>query len=343
MYVDSTLVKANVGGYGLAPSGMAVAEFKEQAIEENGLFKITETAVDGNGAQHETVRYFQIPEGMLPLSPPDTDARWRTTRAGRTWWLQYQENAIVDRGGFILSRGATHASERESKAVAALMEKLPLRPVSLDGDSGYGDGRLRLLLEERNITAYIPIHTRHETSLVSTGEFVYHGSHLIFPQGKVLRQGSSHKRSRTYQYLSRQKDCQSCPVRETCLPPMQKRWHFTLTMYYQEYLRAKERNCSEEYREELRRRQTTAEGIFASLDRLSWARTRFQGLWKVDCEGHMAALAHNMKKLVQRLSRGVGHPGPALPTAVEAAVSGTALWGFRPRLPWAKAAAPCLR
>ena len=32
MYVDSTLVKANVSGYGLAPSGMTVAEFKEQAV-----------------------------------------------------------------------------------------------------------------------------------------------------------------------------------------------------------------------------------------------------------------------------------------------------------------------
>ena len=29
MYVDSTLVKANVSGHGLAPSGMTVAEFKE--------------------------------------------------------------------------------------------------------------------------------------------------------------------------------------------------------------------------------------------------------------------------------------------------------------------------
>ena len=32
MYVDSTLVKANVSGYGLAPSEMTVAEFKEQAV-----------------------------------------------------------------------------------------------------------------------------------------------------------------------------------------------------------------------------------------------------------------------------------------------------------------------
>ena len=131
MYVDSTLVKANVSGYGLGfNSGMTVDEFKEQAIEENGLFKIMETTIDKEGVLHETARYFQSPKGRLPLNPVDTDARWRTTRAGRASGLQYQENVIVDRGGFILSRGVTHASERESKAVAALIEKLPLHPVS---------------------------------------------------------------------------------------------------------------------------------------------------------------------------------------------------------------------
>ena len=56
MYVDSTLVKANVSGYGLASSGMTVNEFKEQAIWENGLFKIMETIVDEDGAGQETAR-----------------------------------------------------------------------------------------------------------------------------------------------------------------------------------------------------------------------------------------------------------------------------------------------
>lgn len=61
----------------------------------------------------------------------------------------------MDLGGFILSRGVTHASERESKAVTGLQEGLPLQSVSLAGDTGYSDGRLRYLLEERDITAYI--------------------------------------------------------------------------------------------------------------------------------------------------------------------------------------------
>ena len=319
MYVDSSLVKADVSGYGLAPSGMTVAQFKEQAIEENGLFKLTDTTVDDDGVEQETVRYFQSPEGRMPLSPVDTDARWRTGRTGKASGLQYQENAIVDLGGFILSRGVTHASERESKAVPELLERLPLQPVSLAADTGYSEGSLRELLEERNITAYIPIHPRQETSMVSTGDFVYHGDHLVCPQGKILRRGSYHKRSRTYQYVARQKDCQACPIKDTCLPPKQKRRFFTLTMYHPVYLIARERNRTPAYRRERRRRFTIAEGIFASMDRLSWARSRLRGLWKVDCEGYMAAFAHNVLKLVRRLSRGVGPPGPASPAAAATA------------------------
>ena len=139
MYVDSTLVKVNVSGYGLAPSGMTVAEFKEQAIEENGLFVITETTVDGDDSQHETAVYFQSPKGRMPLNLVDTAPRWRTTRAGNASRLQYQENVIVDRGGFILSRGVTHDSGREPKAVPAPIEKLHLQPVYLAGYTGTVD------------------------------------------------------------------------------------------------------------------------------------------------------------------------------------------------------------
>ena len=108
---------------------------------------------------------------------------------GKPSGLHYQENVIVDLGGFILSRGVTHASEGEWKAVPDLLEGLPLQPISLAGDTGYNVGKLRQLLEERDIAAYIPIHPIQETSMVSRGGFVYHGDRLVCPQGKILRQG----------------------------------------------------------------------------------------------------------------------------------------------------------
>ena len=164
MYVDSSLVKANVNGHDLSPSGMTVEEFKEQAVQVNGLFVIAEMMVDADGVENEETRYFQKPDGRLPLSPVVTDARWRTSRPGKPAGLHYQENIIVDLGGFIVSRRVTHASEGEWKAVPGLLEPLPIRAVSLTGDTGYNVGQLRQLLEERSITAYSPIHPIQETN-----------------------------------------------------------------------------------------------------------------------------------------------------------------------------------
>ena len=41
------------------------------------------------------------------------------------------------KGGFILSRGVTHASEGEWKALPHLLEQLPLQPASLAADTAY--------------------------------------------------------------------------------------------------------------------------------------------------------------------------------------------------------------
>ena len=316
MYADSSMVKANVNNFGLSRSDLSVEEFKEQAIEENGLFVLASSTVDDEGVEHQEVSHFQDAKGQLPLSPVDTDARWRTTRSGKPSGLNYQENVIVDLGGFIVARGVTHASEGEWKALPELLEKLPLSPVSLAADTAYSVGQLRELLEGKDITAYIPIHPNQENSMVSKGDFIYRGDHLICPQGKVLRRSALQRRDRAYQYVAHQKDCQSCPVKARCLPPNQKRRYVALSMYHPLLLQAQELKKTAAYRRERKRRLAIAEGTFASLDRLGWAQSRLRGLRKVDCEGYMAALAHNVLKLVRTLSRGAGPPGPALPVPV---------------------------
>ena len=218
LYADSSLVKANVNNYGLSRCGMTVEEFKEQAIEANGLFVLPGATTGEDGVGHEEVRYFQDPQGRLPLNPVDTDARWRTSRPGKSPDLHYQENVIVEGGGFILSRGVTHASEGEWKALPALLELLPIGGVSLAADTAYSVGQLRELLEGKGITAYIPIHPNQETSMVAKVDFIYRGDHLICPQGKTLRRSALQKRDRAYQYVAHQKDCQACPVKAQCLP-----------------------------------------------------------------------------------------------------------------------------
>lgn len=98
-------------GRGPEPSVMHVAQIKGQAIKDNGLSPLTQTVMDDDGDEQKEMRYLQSPAGRIPQNPVDTDARRKTTRAGKAWGLQYQENVVVDQGGFIPSRGVAHASE----------------------------------------------------------------------------------------------------------------------------------------------------------------------------------------------------------------------------------------
>ena len=207
---------------------------------------------------------------------------------GQPAFLIYQENVVVDRGGFILVRGVTHASVGKWKVMLELLERLPISPVSLAADTAYSAGQFRQILEERGITAYIPIHPVQENALVSKGDFAYHSDHLECRQGKVLYRSSWLKRDRAYQYIAHQKDCQACPVKDQCLPSLQKRRpddfrYVALSMYHPWMLLAQERNWTAAYRREKNRRRTIAEGTFASLDRLGWLRLAYGdcGRWIV--------------------------------------------------------------
>ena len=271
MYADASLVKANAGSFGLVSSGITVTEFEELTVEENGLFVLTETGASQSRVDSEEVRYFQDSKGRLPLNPVDTDARWRTSSSKRPAELCYQDNVIVDLGGFIVARGVTHASQGEWKAVPRLLEQVPIHPVSLTMDTGYSTGELRQILEDRGTKAYIPLRPVQEDTLVGPGRFMYQGDRLICPRGKTLHRRGFNKKEQRYMYTARREDCQACPIKGDCLPPRQKRRYVSLTRYYPVTILARERNQTSESRRERVRRQTIAEGTFASLDRLGWA------------------------------------------------------------------------
>ena len=242
MYADSSLVRANVSGRNLSPSGMSVEEFREKAVEENGLFVLREWKVDENSEERESVRYYQDPKGRLRLSSVDTDARWRTTgRRDTKGKLHYQETVIVERGGFIVARRATHASEGEWKAVDGMLRQLPITPETFAADTAYTAGSLRKRLDDMGITSYIPFHPNQARNMVAKGGFDYRGDHLVCPQGKVLRRSAFMKRDEAYQYVARQHDCQRCPIKAECLPPGQKRRYVALSIFHSLHLEAKKR------------------------------------------------------------------------------------------------------
>ena len=104
-----------------------------------------------------------------------------------------------------------------------------------------------------DITGYIPIHPSHERNMVAKGGFDYRGDHPVRPECKTLRRVGFHRRDRVYQYVTRQRDCQQCPIEAECLPPRQKRRYVSLSMYHPLFLSAKERHHSKTYQMKMRR------------------------------------------------------------------------------------------
>jgi len=301
MYADSTLVKANVSSQGLSPSEMTVEEFQEKAIRENDIFAIKQVKEDQDELLQEEVKCYQDAKGRLPLSPVDPDARWRTHSHSKPPELCYQKSAIVDQGGFIVTRSVGYASEAEWKVIPRLLEELPVSPKTLTADSSYSVGELRKYLRDQNITAYIPLSPRQKNGLALRQDFEYHEEYLICPEGKKLKRGAFLPQENSFKYRASQKDCRICPRKATCLWPSEKRHCIKMNTYYTEFQRAMELNNTVSYGEEIRKRKAIIEGVFAYQDRLGWARCKLRGLWKVDCEGFLAALAHNILKAVRKL------------------------------------------
>ena len=75
-----------------------------------------------------------------------------------------------------------------------------------------------------------------------------------------------------------------------------------MSPHYEAIQRARRRNETPIYRDRIRARSHLAEGVFAHLDQLGFRKARMRGLDRVDCEGFIASLAHNLKKAVGKLA-----------------------------------------
>ena len=133
-----------------------------------------------------------------------------------------------------------------------------------------------------------------------SGAFQFHGDHLTCQAGKVLYQTGFPYSDGGVMFIAPPGECAVCPLRQMCLPPKQKRRQVQLSRYQDEFRRARRLNETIRYQREMRRRQTVVEGVFARLDRLGWDRARLRGKDKVDCQGSIAALAHNILKALSK-------------------------------------------
>jgi transposase len=305
-YVDSSLVAADVRTADLPSTDLSPEEFARRATETAGVYTIAEKVpADLEEAQPARLDFkrYQDPTGRLPLSSVDPDARWRRhTRSGPAT-LGYKETIIVDKSGFVLARQVSPANTTDPDEAIPLLDGLPIQPKSLCGDAGYRAVRFRLALHRRGITPYIPLACSQEitgTEQLAERGFTFHGDHVVCREGKVLAWAGYADDEGGLQFVARQADCRVCPVRASCLAPKETRKHVRVSRYAYTFRRAARINATARYQREIRRRKTTAEGVFAHFDRLAWDRAHFRGRDKVDCQGSIAAFAHNVLKALTK-------------------------------------------
>lgn len=302
VYADSSLVRANASSGSLEACELKPEEFAQRAREENGLFVLKEVqSGEGEEPPRITVRRYQDSAGKLPISSVDPDARWSKHSRKQKARLFHKDNIIVDKSGFILARGMGHAHLSDIECLTPLLDRLPFIPRSFTADSQYSSGAFRQELWERGIETFIPLQPNQEKAGVIGGGFEYDGNQVVCPQGKTLQLTHYKADREAFRFSASVSDCQGCSQKGTCLSAKGRFKSVSVGRYYSLAKRAHQLKDSAKHRREMKRRQVVVEGVHAHLDQLGWDECKLRGLWKVDCEGYVAALAHNLLKALTKV------------------------------------------
>jgi hypothetical protein len=189
--------------------------------------------------------------------------------------------------------------------VEALQKRFKSYHLSLKkvvADAGYSSGENYQYLENRGITPYIPIHGQFA---VEREGFTYdeQKDSFICSQGKRLPFGR-YFIDREYHlrktYRASRRDCNQCPIRETCLGKVAKEKKFDVTYFYHHYQRAYQRQISSKGQYYKKLRQSKVEPVLGTLiNFLSLRRLNARGKSAAHKVMLLAALSYNLKKLLK--------------------------------------------
>jgi transposase len=306
VYSDSTLLKAHVDEIRLSPTSLTTEEFVKKAIQENDIYLEPEETKAGGEDKISVVKTkcYQDSKGKLPLSPVDVDARWQAKSKREKVHLSYKDNLLVDDEGFILAERITFSTRSDPEVAEELIQTLPSCPTSLAADKGYTAGEFRAFLESKEIKAFIPLKQEPETDQILASQFKLQGEVLICPQGKTLKFVKKRKRNQCVQlhYHSHPKDCLNCPLKKECIKGKSGYRTVTISLHKEQIEKAKLINQTPAFKQAMKRRKTVIEGVIAHLKNLG-LKIKLWGLKKVNIQGILSALAHNVLKAVKKMKR----------------------------------------
>jgi transposase len=240
-------------------------------------------------------------------SVTDPDARI-SVKPGKARQLNYSAQTSVDTAHHVITNiMADYSDKRDSQSLAAIvkqtkkhLEENGLQMEELLADTGYSSGKALQVLEDNNITGYIPNHGRYKAEREG---FTYHGQGDYYQchQGVRLPFKYATKAykytSATKVYSSSAKDCARCPFKPYCIGAKYSFKQISVTTDKALYDKMHERMQSAKARVMSKKRSSTVEPVLGTL-------LNFMGMRRVWTRGIKAAnkfmigaaIAYNLKK-----------------------------------------------
>lgn len=281
------------------------AEEQEHRAQENAQ---RHDWLEQLGAQDRSVTgrcYQRVAD--LQVSTTDPDATLMLTKNGAD--LGYHTHYVVDGGKarIILNVLVTPSEVMDNQPMLDLLWRPLFRwklwPRQVTGDKKYGTEENLVCIEDQGMRAYIPMPDMdHRAAFLSADQFRYEAERDVYvcPAGKELHFDRPHSTERSRRYRARAKDCNHCPLKDTCTTSKQGR---SLCRSVDEACldRVRAYQSTEVYKKALRKRQVWVEPLFAEAkDWHGMRRFRLRQLWRVNCEALRIASGQNLKRLLKK-------------------------------------------
>jgi len=240
-------------------------------------------------------------------SPTDPDARI-AVKPGKPRELYYSGQIAVDTEHHVITHAQTFLAEgKDGNYLKTIINKTGQR-LEQHGmhikqalaDAAYSSGENYMFLQQRNITAYIPL---LGGALITSEGFVYDEKNdwFICPNNKILKGNGKivddGKGNPVKKYFSLRSDCKNCPLRNNCISDKAKQKKIQRSYYTPLYEAAKERTQSAKGQKMRRKRSSTVEPVWGTLMNFMAAkRINARGLSAANKTLIMAAACYNLKK-----------------------------------------------
>jgi transposase len=302
-----------------------VSASRNKSVQQHHEWK-AKAYKDQPGAKDERSKFVS---NHTHYSTTDGDARV-SVKPGKPRQLNYLAQISVDTAHHVITQlQSDYADKKDSQCLPSLLsntisnlKKEGLQIEEVLCDAGYSSGEALQALEDHNITGYVPNFGQYKPSREG---FIYdkendrytcsRGVHLPFK--KIITTSLGYKMK---VYRSSSKDCGKCPLRSVCIGKSDfKKIDDTVDKHL--YDRMHQRLQTNYAKRMKKIRQSTVEPVLGTLiNYLSMRRVNTRGIEQANKCMLMAAVAYNLKKLLNWQSKKVQASVQALQKAVSASI-----------------------